>query len=194
MISTARPGEDEAYLRDLGTQHTMDDTGDVPATVAALRPPGIHVVVNPAGDGLELADLLVPGRRIASTAALPSDQLGGRAVQAMPVRAVPDGRTLERLAADVVHGQLTVPVRRTYPLANVPPCPGRLRRRHPWEAGHQRGMTPAALGGLGLSPEPGRTRPRPQGRDGPGHCWSTSLASASLLQHTHSAGATRCRK
>ena len=62
----------------------------------------------------------MPGGRIASTVALPSNQLGGRAVQAMPVRAVPDSRTLERLAADVVHGQLTAPVRRTYPLADVP--------------------------------------------------------------------------
>jgi len=120
VISTTRPGEDEAYLRDLGTHHTVDDTGDVPAAVAALRPPGIHAVVHLAGDGLELADLLVPGGRIASTQALPLDQLGGRAVQATPVIAVPDSRTLERLAADVVHGQLTIPVQRTYPLADVP--------------------------------------------------------------------------
>ena len=48
------------------------------------------------------------------------DQLDGRAVQAMPVTAVPDSRTLDRLAADVAHGQLTVLVRRTYPLADVP--------------------------------------------------------------------------
>jgi len=33
---------------------------------------------------------------------------------------VPDGRTLERLAADVAAGQLTVPVQTTYPLADVP--------------------------------------------------------------------------
>jgi NADPH:quinone reductase len=98
----------------------VDAAGDVPAAVAALRPEGIHAVVHLAGDGLELADLLVPGGRIASTLGLPPDQLDGRAVQAMPVTAVPDRRTLDRLAADVVHGQLTVPVQRTYPLADVP--------------------------------------------------------------------------
>ena len=38
----------------------------------------------------------------------------------MPVTAVPDSRTLDRLAADVVHRQLTVPVRRIYPLADLP--------------------------------------------------------------------------
>ena len=121
VISTARPGEDDdAFLRDLGTHATVDYTGDVTAAVAALRPPGIHVVVHLAGDGLELADLLVPGGRIASTVGLTPDQLNWRAVQAIPVRAVPDSRTLERLAAYVLHGQLTVPVQRTYPLADVP--------------------------------------------------------------------------
>jgi NADPH:quinone reductase-like Zn-dependent oxidoreductase len=121
VISTARPGEDDdAFLRGLGTHATVDYTGDITAAVAALRQPGIHVVVHLAGDGLELADLLVPGGRIASTVRLPPDQLNGRAVQAMPVMAVPDSRTLERLAADVVHGQLTVPVQRTYSLADVP--------------------------------------------------------------------------
>ena len=120
VISTARPGEDEAYFRDLGTHHIVDAAGDVPAAVAALRPEGIHAVVHLAGDGLELADLLVPGGRIASTLGLPPDQLDGRVVQAMPVTAVPDRRTLDRLAADVVHGHLTVPVQRTYPLADVP--------------------------------------------------------------------------
>jgi NADPH:quinone reductase len=93
VISTARPGEDEAYFRDLGAHHTVDYTGDVPAAVAALLPEGIHAVVHLAGDGLELADLLVPGGRIASTLGLLPDQLAGRAVQAKPVTAVPDSRT-----------------------------------------------------------------------------------------------------
>jgi NADPH:quinone reductase-like Zn-dependent oxidoreductase len=121
VISTARPGEDDdAFLRDLGAHATVDYTGDVPAAVTALRPAVIHAVVHLAGDGLELADLLIPGGRIASTVGLPPDQLGGRAVQATTVMAVPDRRTLERLAADVVNGQLAVPVQRTYPLADVP--------------------------------------------------------------------------
>jgi len=120
VVATARPGEDDAYLRDLGAHHTVDFTGDVPAAVAALRSGGIHAVVHLAGDGLELADLLVPGGRIASTLGLSGDQLNGRAVQATPVLALPASRTLGRLAADALYGQLTVPVQRTYPLADVP--------------------------------------------------------------------------
>jgi hypothetical protein len=88
--------------------------------MVALRPGGIHAVVHLAGDGLELADLLVPGGRIASTLGLSGDQLNGRAVQVTPVMALPVSRILGRLAADVVYGQLTVPVQRTYALANIP--------------------------------------------------------------------------
>jgi len=120
VVGTARPGEDDAYLRDLGARDTVDVTGDVPAAMVALRPGGIHAVVHLAGDGLELADLLVPGGRIASTLGLSGDQLDGRAVQVTPVMALPVSRILGRLAADVVYGQLTVPVQRTYALANVP--------------------------------------------------------------------------
>jgi NADPH2:quinone reductase len=123
VISTAPPGEQQAYLRGLGAHEAVDYTGDVPAAVAALRPDGIHAVVHLAGDGLELADLLVAGGRIASTMGLTREHLGGRAVQVTPitpVMAAPVRQALERLAADVVNGQLTVPVQRTYPLADVP--------------------------------------------------------------------------
>jgi NADPH:quinone reductase-like Zn-dependent oxidoreductase len=121
VISTARPGEDDdAFLRDLGAHATVNGTGDVPAAVTVLRPLGIHAVVHLAGNGLELADLLIPGGRIASTMGSQPGGLGGRALQATTVTAVPDRRTLERLADDVVRGQLSVPVQRTYPLADVP--------------------------------------------------------------------------
>ena len=103
---SATLGEDDAYLRDLGARDTVDHTGDVPAAMVALRPGGIHAVVHLAGDGLELADLLMPGGRIASTLGLSGDQLDGRAVQVTPVMALPASRTLGRLAEDVVYGQL----------------------------------------------------------------------------------------
>jgi NADPH:quinone reductase-like Zn-dependent oxidoreductase len=119
VIATAQPGQED-YVRGLGARDTVDYTGDVPAAVAALRPDGIHAVVHLAGDGLELADLLVAGGRLASTLGLSADHLEGRAVQATPVMALPASQTLDRLAADVVNGQLTVPVQRTYPLAGVP--------------------------------------------------------------------------
>ena len=120
VIATAQPGEDEAYLRSLGAHDTVDYTGDVPAAVAALRPDGIHAVVHLAGDGLELADLLVAGGRLASTLGLGGDQFEGRAVQATSVMALPGTQALERLAAEVLAGRLTVPIQQTYPLEEVP--------------------------------------------------------------------------
>jgi NADPH:quinone reductase-like Zn-dependent oxidoreductase len=120
VIATAQPGQDEGYLRGLGARDTVDYTGDVPAAVAALRPDGIHAIVHLAGDGLELAELLVAGGRIASTLGLGADQIEGRAVQATAVMALPGTQTLERLAADVAAGKLTVPIQRTYPLQEVP--------------------------------------------------------------------------
>jgi NADPH:quinone reductase-like Zn-dependent oxidoreductase len=98
----------------------VDCTGDVPATVTALRPNGIHTLVHLAGDGLKLTDLVIPGDRTTSTAGLPPAQLRDRAVRAMPVTAVPDSRTLDRLADSVLHGELTIPIQRTYQLADVP--------------------------------------------------------------------------
>jgi NADPH2:quinone reductase len=63
---------------------------------------------------------LVPGDRIASTLGWSDDQLNGCAVEVTPVTALPVSRILGRLAADVVNGQLAVPVQRTYALADVP--------------------------------------------------------------------------
>jgi NADPH:quinone reductase-like Zn-dependent oxidoreductase len=115
VVATPRPDEDDAYLRDLRAR----DTVGLPLVVVALRQSGVHAVVHLAGDGLELADLLVPGGQMASAPGGPGDQLG-RAVRATPIMAMPSTQTLGRLAADVVDGQLTVPVQRTYALADVP--------------------------------------------------------------------------
>ena len=74
-----------AYV--ISAHATVNGTGDVPAAVSALRPPGIHAVVHLAGDGLGLADLLIPGGRIASTVGSPPDrrvQSGGRYRNAGP--------------------------------------------------------------------------------------------------------------
>jgi hypothetical protein len=62
---------------------------------------------------------LVPGGQMGSAPGGPGDQLG-RAVRATPIMAMPSTQTLGRLAADVVDGQLTVQVQRTYALADVP--------------------------------------------------------------------------
>jgi NADPH:quinone reductase-like Zn-dependent oxidoreductase len=74
------------------------------------------VIVHLAGDGAALAELLSAKGRLASTLGLGSDQHPA----ATAVMATPTADTLDRLAADVAAGRITVPVARTYPLADVP--------------------------------------------------------------------------
>jgi NADPH:quinone reductase-like Zn-dependent oxidoreductase len=119
IIATARPGDQERFVRDLGTHDTVDYGGDLAAAVRALRPEGIDAVLHFAGDGVALSDLLVPGGRIASLVGLTQEQVGGRDVRVTTVVAMPTTSTLERLTTEVAGG-LTVPIQRSYPLAQVP--------------------------------------------------------------------------
>jgi NADPH:quinone reductase-like Zn-dependent oxidoreductase len=119
VIGTAKPGEDTAFVRDLGAGHVVDYTDDLAAQVRAIRPGGVEAVIHLAGDAPQLADLLVPGGRFASTLGVGSDQLVGRDVRATAVMANPEAATLDRLAADVVAGRLRVPIQRTYRLEEL---------------------------------------------------------------------------
>lgn len=116
VIATARPGEEADFVRGLGASDVVDYTGDVAAQVQTLRPDGVDVVLHFAGDGAKLAGLLTDRGRLASTLGYGSDQHPA----ATFVYANPAPETLDRLAADVAAGRLSVPVERSYPLAEVP--------------------------------------------------------------------------
>ena len=94
----------------------LNHTVDLAAQMRALRPAGVDVVPHLAGDGAALAGLLTDKGRLASTLRLGADQHPA----AVAVMATPTAATLDRLAADVAAGRITVPVTRTYPLAEVP--------------------------------------------------------------------------
>lgn len=119
VIATARPGREAEFVQNLGAAHAVDYTGDLAATVRAIRPNGVDAAIHLAGDFLVLADLLVPNGRLSSTLGVGPEQLGGRAIAATSVMANPDVATLERLAANVVAGKLRVPIQKTYSLDNV---------------------------------------------------------------------------
>lgn len=119
VIATAKP-EDSEIVRQLGAHEVVDYTGDLTAAVRAIRPEGVDAVVHLAGDGLELAKLLVPGGRIASAVGFTAEQAPELDVHVIPVMAAPVTATLEQVAADVASGKLTVPVQETYPLPQVP--------------------------------------------------------------------------
>jgi NADPH:quinone reductase-like Zn-dependent oxidoreductase len=118
VIATARP-EAAAYVTGLGADETVDYAADASAAVRAQHPDGIDAIVHTAGDGVQLATLLKPGGRIASTIGLTAEQVGGTSVQVAPVMAMPTTDILDRLATAVVKGDLTVPIHRTYQLQDA---------------------------------------------------------------------------
>src|SRR5215216_5405851 len=119
VIATAKPGEDAAFVRELGAAHSIDYTGDMAAQVRAIRPNGVDAVLHFAGDGAQLGELLVPGGRLASTLIMSADQLPLPNARVAPVFASPDAATLDRLAAGVAAGRLKTPIQRTYRLDEI---------------------------------------------------------------------------
>jgi NADPH:quinone reductase-like Zn-dependent oxidoreductase len=116
VIATARPGEEETFVRNLGAHEVVDHTGDVAEQVRALAPEGVDVVVHLAGDGAALAELLAEKGRLASLIGFGADQHPA----ATFVFANPSPETLQRLGDDLAAGRLRVPVGQTYALAELP--------------------------------------------------------------------------
>jgi NADPH:quinone reductase-like Zn-dependent oxidoreductase len=116
VIATARPGAETEFVRGLGATDVADYTGELPAQVRAIARDGVDVVLHFAGDGAALAQLLTEKGRIASTLGFGADQHPA----ATFIMANPIASTLDRLAADLAGGRLTVPIERTHALAEVP--------------------------------------------------------------------------
>ncbi|WP_406045048.1 NADP-dependent oxidoreductase [Micromonospora sp. NBC_00898] len=116
VIATARPGAATDFVRQLGAAEAVDYTGDLSGQVRAVAPDGVPAVVHLAGDGAQLAGLLTPDGRLASTIGFGPDQHPA----ATSIMASPEPATLDRLAGDVVAGRLRVPITRRYDLAEVP--------------------------------------------------------------------------
>lgn len=120
VIATAQPGPEADFVRGLGAKHTVDYSSDLAAELRAVRPAGVEAAIHLAGDGLQIADLVAPGGRIASTLGLGPDQVTDLDLTAISVMATPDAPILERLAAEVASGRLRVPIQETYGLEDVP--------------------------------------------------------------------------
>jgi NADPH:quinone reductase-like Zn-dependent oxidoreductase len=122
VIATARPGAEADFVSALTDTDVdlVDFTGDLDAQVRALAPNGVDTVLHLAGDGAQLAALLRPGGRIASTLGFGPDAVQGQDVTAHAVMADASTQTLTALAADAASGALRVPVTATYPLEQAP--------------------------------------------------------------------------
>jgi NADPH:quinone reductase-like Zn-dependent oxidoreductase len=120
VVATARPGEEADFVTGLGAKHTVDYTADVASQVRAIAADGVDATIHLAGDGLELAGLVRPGGRFASTLGVGPDQLSDKDLEATAVVAMPTRDVLDTLAEKVVAGELQVAIGRTYELEQVP--------------------------------------------------------------------------
>ena len=120
VIATARPGQEEDYVRELGATHTVDYTGDVPATVRALVSDGVDKVLHFAGDPAAIGQTLRPGGTVVTTLGATAEQLGRDDISVTPIMATATADKLAGLLDDVAAGTLRVTVEATVPLERAP--------------------------------------------------------------------------
>ncbi len=118
-VATARPGEEEAHVRQLGASSTLDwSTNDLPVAVRALYPEGITGVIDlVTRDRETLTELatqvLASGGRVASTNhAADPDRLPG--VRAYNILAELDEEALRALADLAGDGRVRAPITATF--------------------------------------------------------------------------------
>jgi NADPH:quinone reductase-like Zn-dependent oxidoreductase len=124
VIATAKPGDDDGFVRSLGATETIDWTqsglGD---TVRRLAPDGLAAlidVVSQAEAFMALAALLQQGGRASTTlGAADVPALAERGVRATNVMGTPTADKLAALAQQAAAGTLQVPIQQTFPLADA---------------------------------------------------------------------------
>jgi NADPH:quinone reductase len=121
VIATARPGEEEAFVRGLGASDTIDySAGDVAGAIRAKYPDGVTALIDAVNRGdafAPMAALVRDGGRIATTLGTADvDALAGRAVRATNLMGTPTPEKLSQLAEAAASGSLRVEVQQTYPL------------------------------------------------------------------------------
>ena len=116
VLATARRGEEAGFVLGLGAERTLDYSADLGEEFRSAIPDGVDAVLHLAGDPRLLVEQLAPGGCLASTLLFGADQHPA----AVSIVADAGREVLDRLAADVAAGRLTVPITRRYPLADAP--------------------------------------------------------------------------
>ncbi|HEY0167399.1 MAG TPA: NADP-dependent oxidoreductase [Jatrophihabitans sp.] len=116
VIATARPGQEDEYVRSLGAAHTVDYTGDLAAAVRGLAPEGVDKALHSAGDAATIAQVMRAGGTVASTLGATPEQLGRDDVTLVGIMAAATAEKLARLLDHVASGKLRVNVEARVPL------------------------------------------------------------------------------
>jgi NADPH:quinone reductase-like Zn-dependent oxidoreductase len=116
VIATARPGQEDEYVRSLGAAHTVDYTGDLAAAVQGLAPEGVDKALHSAGDAATIAQVMRAGGTVASTLGATPEQLRRDDVTLVRIMAAATAEKLARLLDHVASGKLRVNVEARVPL------------------------------------------------------------------------------
>lgn len=123
VIATARPGEEDKHVRDLGAAATVDwSAGGVPAAVRSLRPDGVDGVIDlvsrDSASFLTMAGTATPaGTAVTTLGAAPAQTADGPATK--NIHSEGDPALLRRLVDLVVAGQLRVPLVDVLPFGRI---------------------------------------------------------------------------
>jgi NADPH:quinone reductase-like Zn-dependent oxidoreductase len=120
VIGSARPGDEESFVRSLGASHVVDYTGDVAAAVLALAPDGVDRALHAAGDATSIAAHLRPGGLLASMLGATSDSVGRDDITVTAVRAHATPEKLAELLENVADGRLKVHITTTISFDDAP--------------------------------------------------------------------------
>ena len=134
VIATARRAN-EAFVRELGATETIDHTAeDIVGAVLVAHPDGIEAIIDVVSDREALgrmARVLKKGGRLASSVytAAP-ESLAERSIRATNVGMQPDAQRLAELARMVDAGEISVRLKRTFPLEEAPEALKESRTGH----------------------------------------------------------------
>lgn len=113
VIATGRTEEGRARLRAFGAE-AVDYTRGLADVVREVAPDGVDAALHLAGDPVEISPLVREGGAFISPLLYSPEMFGDERLHFVPVAAYPDPATLERLAALVEAGDLTVVVHHQY--------------------------------------------------------------------------------
>jgi NADPH:quinone reductase-like Zn-dependent oxidoreductase len=116
VIATARPGDEEDFVRSLGASHVVDYTEDLPAAVRGIAPDGVDKALHAAGDPASLATTLRVGGRLASMLGATTEQVGRDDIIVVAVVAHATPEKLADLLQEVASARLRVRVTTSVPL------------------------------------------------------------------------------
>jgi NADPH:quinone reductase-like Zn-dependent oxidoreductase len=119
VIATARPGQEDDYVRSLGAAHTVDYTGDVPAAVREIAPDGVDHALHLAGDAAAVAQSVRVGGTVATTLGATAEQVGRGDVTVAGIMAAATPDKLAVLLGHVAAGHSRVNIEARVPLDNA---------------------------------------------------------------------------